>query len=469
VNKTNSILLNENYKKKYGFSVPEKIVFKGKKGLTRETIEEISKIKKEPKWMLRFRLKSFKIFQKKELPEWAPNLNEIDFNKIIYYLKPFEKKVNSWEKVPREIKQTFERLGVPEAEKRFLAGLGAQFESETVYHKIKKSLEKQGVIFLDTDTALKEHEEIFKEFFATVVPPDDNKFAALNSAVWSGGSFVFIPKNVKVSMPLQAYFRINAQNVGQFERTLIIAEKNSKAHYIEGCTAPMYSTASLHAAVVEVIVKENAVIRYTTIQNWSNNVFNLVTKRAVAFKNAVVEWVDGNIGSRLTMKYPSVLLKGENSKASILSVAFAGKNQVQDAGARVIHLASNTQSKIVSKSVSKENGRTTFRGLVKVTKNAKNVCSAVQCDALLLDEKSENQTFPLMKIAEDSAVISHEASVGKISENELFYLMSRGLTEAEAKSLIVLGFINQFTRELPMEYAVELNRLIQMEMENSIA
>ncbi|MEM2048205.1 MAG: Fe-S cluster assembly protein SufB, partial [Candidatus Nitrosocaldus sp.] len=402
------------------------------------------------------------------MPRWGGDLSNVDFDNIYYYAKPTEKKGRSWDDVPENIRKTFERLGIPEAERKFLAGVGAQYESETVYHKLREDLEKKGVIFCDTDTALKEHEDIFRKHFAKVVPPNDNKFAALNSAVWSGGSFVYIPEGVEVDMPLNAYFRINAQNMGQFERTLIIAEPYSKVHYIEGCTAPIYSTESLHCAVVEVIAKKGATVRYTTLQNWSNDVYNLVTKRAYAYEDAVVEWVDANIGSKLTMKYPSVYLLGKNARADLLSVAFAGKGQHQDTGAKAVHLAPNTTSKIISKSVSKDGGRTSYRGLLHVAKGATNVKSTVRCDALLIDEISRTDTYPYIEVNEDDATITHEASVGKIGEDQIFYIMSRGYTEQEALSLIVSGFLEVFTKELPMEYAVEFNRLIKMEMEGAV-
>jgi Fe-S cluster assembly protein SufB len=461
-------ILNNDYEKKYGFKDPEKYSFKTQKGLSEDVVRQISKVKNEPQWMLDIRLKALKIFLSKQMPEWGGNLKEIDFSKYTYYLSPSDKTAHNWEDVPADIKKTFDRLGIPEAEQKFLGGVGAQYESQTVYHKLREDLAKQGVVFTDTDTAVKEHPELVQKYFSTVVPAGDNKFAALNTAVWSGGSFIYIPKGVKVKVPLQAYFRINAKNVGQFERTLIIVDEGAEVHYIEGCTAPVYSTDSLHAAVVEVIALEGAKVRYTTIQNWSSNVYNLVTKRAVAHKNATVEWIDGNLGSKLTMKYPCVILKGEGARADILSVAYAGKNQHQDAGGKVIHLASNTNSRIISKSVSKDGGRGSYRGLLRVVKGAKNVTSSVKCDALLLDKHSRSDTYPTMKIEESSATIAHEATVGKVGEEQLFYLMSRGLSESEALAMIVLGFIAEFTKELPMEYAVELNKLIQLEMEGSV-
>ncbi|HZB95063.1 MAG TPA: Fe-S cluster assembly protein SufB, partial [Herpetosiphonaceae bacterium] len=392
----------------------------------------------------------------------------LDDQNIYYYVRPGEKPGRSWDEVPENIRTTFEKLGIPEAEQKFLAGVGAQYESESVYHSLRAEWEKLGVVFLDMDSGLREHADIVKEYFGTVVPAADNKYAALNTAVWSGGSFVYVPKGVKVDIPLQAYFRINAENMGQFERTLIIVEEGAEVHYIEGCTAPIYSTNSLHSAVVEIIVKEGGKCRYTTIQNWANNIYNLVTKRAVAYKNASMEWVDGNIGSRLTMKYPSVYLMGEGAKGEVLSVAYAGAGQHQDAGAKMIHGAPNTTSRITNKSVSKNGGRTTYRGLAKVLPGAVNAKINVNCDALILDEKSASDTIPYIEIEEEQSTMAHEATVGKIGEEQLFYLRSRGLTEAEALSMIVLGFMEPFTRELPMEYAVELNRLIQMEMEGSV-
>lgn len=438
------------------------------KGLSEKTVRQISEIKKEPEWMTNVRLKALEIFRKKPMPLWGADLSHINFDEIIYYMKPSKENTQNWNEVPQEIQKTFDRLGIPEAEKKFLGGVGMQYESEVVYHSIREDLEKQGVVFLGMDQGLKEHEEIVKQHFGTVIPALDNKFAALNTAVWSGGSFVYIPKNTKVDIPLQAYFRINAQNMGQFERTLIIVDEGSQVHYIEGCTAPKYSSNSLHSAVVEVIAKEGAHVRYTTIQNWANNIYNLVTKRAVAHKNATVEWVDGNLGSRVTMKYPSVFLRGEGSKAEILSVALAGRGQHQDAGAKVVHLASNTTSTITSKSISKDGGRTSYRGLVKVRKGCLNVRNSTKCDALLLDDKSRSDTYPTIEIDEPTTTIAHEATVGKVGDDQIFYLMSRGLSEDEAMALIVMGFIQPFTKELPMEYAVELNRLIQMEMEDSV-
>ena len=460
--------LNMDYSK-YDFKDSTDLyVYTSKKGLSRETVEEISKIKNEPEWMLNFRLRSYDIFMKKPMPLWGGDLSKINFQNIYYYTKASEKQSKSWDDVPESVRKTFDKLGIPEAEKKFLAGVGAQYESETVYHNLREDLSKQGVIFCDTDTAIKEHPDLLRKYFGKVIPPEDNKFAALNSAVWSGGSFIYVPPNVKVDLPLQAYFRINAENIGQFERTLIIADEGSEVHYIEGCTAPIYTTESLHSAVVELIAKKDAKIRYTTIQNWSKDVYNLVTKRAYAYENARVEWVDGNLGSKLTMKYPGVYMLGRNAHAEVISIAFAGSDQHQDAGAKAVHLAPDTTSRITSKSVSKQSGRTTYRGLLHVAKGATNVKSNVRCDALLLDETSRTDTYPYVEVNEDDATISHEATVGKIGEDQIFYLMSRGFSESDALSLIVGGFIEPFTKELPMEYAVELNRLVKLEMEGSV-
>ncbi|HLC60156.1 MAG TPA: Fe-S cluster assembly protein SufB [Candidatus Nanoarchaeia archaeon] len=453
---------------KYGFHDKEDYVFKSGKGLTKELIEEISRMKKEPEWMLNFRLKSFEEYKKRPMPQWGANLNVIDFENIYYYVKPSNKSETNWEDVPAYIKDTFNKLGIPEAEQKFLGGVGAQYESELVYHKIRKDLEDKGVIFLGMDDGLKQYPEIVKKYFGTVIPYNDNKLAALNSAVWSGGSFVYVPKGVKVDLPLQAYFRINAKNAGQFERTLIIAEPGSSVHYIEGCTAPVYSSDSLHSAVVELIAMKGSRIQYTTIQNWSNNVYNLVTKRAFAYEDATVFWVDGNLGSKITMKYPSIYLLGERARAEILSVAFAGKGQHQDAGGKILHYAPNTTSRIVSKSVSKDGGRTTYRGLLKVAEGCHGVKSHVTCDALILDDKSASDTVPYMEINEKNVNIEHEATVGKIGEEQLFYLMSRGLSQDQAMTMIVSGFMEPFTKELPLEYAIELNRLIAMSMEGSV-
>ncbi len=454
---------------KYDFKdSTEMYVHLSKKGLTKDTVREISQLKEEPQWMLDFRLRAYDVFMKKPMPQWGGDLNKIDFQNIYYYAKASEKTEKNWDDVPDDVKNTFDKLGIPEAEKKFLAGVGAQYESEVVYHNLREDLAKQGVLFLDTDTALKEQPEIFKKYFGKIIPPEDNKFSALNSAVWSGGSFIYIPPGVKVDMPLQAYFRINAENIGQFERTLIIADEGSEVHYIEGCTAPVYSSESLHSAVVELIAHKDAKLRYTTIQNWSNDVYNLVTKRAYAYEGATVEWIDGNIGSKLTMKYPGIYLMGRKAYGETLSIAFAGKNQHQDTGAKMVHLAPDTTSKITSKSVSRANGRSTYRGLLRVRKGATNVKSTVRCDALLLDDTSKTDTYPYMEINQEDATVTHEATVGKIGDEQIFYLMSRGFTEEEALSLIVNGFMEPFTKELPMEYAVELNRLIKLEMDNSV-
>ena len=454
---------------KYDFKdSTEMYVHLSKKGLTKDTVREISQLKEEPEWMLDFRLRAYDVFMKKPMPKWGGDLNKIDFQNIYYYAKASDKTEKSWDDVPDNVKNTFDKLGIPEAEKKFLAGVGAQYESEVVYHNLRDDLAKQGVLFLDTDTALKEQPEIFKKYFGKIIPPEDNKFSALNSAVWSGGSFIYIPPGVKVDMPLQAYFRINAENIGQFERTLIIADEGSEVHYIEGCTAPVYSSESLHSAVVELVAHKDAKLRYTTIQNWSNDVYNLVTKRAYAYEGATVEWIDGNIGSKLTMKYPGIYLMGRKAYGETLSIAFAGKNQHQDTGAKMVHLAPDTTSKITSKSVSRANGRSTYRGLLRVRKGATNVKSTVRCDALLLDDTSKTDTYPYMEINQEDATVTHEATVGKIGDEQIFYLMSRGFTEEEALSLIVNGFMEPFTKELPMEYAVELNRLIKLEMDNSV-
>jgi len=454
---------------KYDFKdSTEMYVHLSKKGLSRDTVVSISKMKNEPQWMLDFRLRSYDIFMKKPMPNWGGDLGKIDFQNIYYYTKASEKTEKNWDDVPEDIKKTFDKLGIPEAEKKFLAGVGAQYESEVVYHNLRDDLAKQGVLFLDTDTALKEQPEIFKKYFGKIIPPEDNKFAALNSAVWSGGSFIYVPPGVKIDMPLQAYFRINAENIGQFERTLIVVDEGAECHYIEGCTAPVYSSESLHSAVVELVAHKDAKLRYTTIQNWSNDVYNLVTKRAYAYEGARVEWIDGNIGSRLTMKYPGVYLLGERAHGETLSVAFAGKNQHQDTGAKMVHLAPNTTSKVTSKSVSRLNGRSTYRGLLHVAKGATNVKASVRCDALLLDDTSKTDTYPYMEINQEDATITHEATVGKIGDEQIFYLMSRGFTEEEALTLIVNGFMEPFTKELPMEYAVELNRLIKLEMDGSV-
>ncbi|MEI7742496.1 MAG: Fe-S cluster assembly protein SufB [Chloroflexota bacterium] len=439
-----------------------------KRGLTRDTVEEISRFKDEPDWMLQYRLRAYDHFTKRKMPNWGGDLGRIDFGKIVYYRKPSEREEKSWDDVPDQIKKTFEKLGIPEAERKFLAGVGAQYDSEVVYHSVREELTKIGVVFMGTDQALKEHPEIFRKYFGTVVPAEDNKFAALNAAVWSGGSFVYVPKGVEVPLPLQAYFRINGENTGQFERTLIVVDEGAKVHYIEGCTAPIYATDSLHAAVVEVVALEGSKVRYTTIQNWSNDVYNLVTKRAHAYAHSSVEWVDANTGSRLTMKYPAIYLRGEGARAEVISVAVAGKGQHQDTGAKAVHLAPNTTSRIVSKSVSKDGGRATYRGQLRVAPGATGVTASVRCDALMLDDLSRSDTYPYIDIQEDDTTMTHEATVGKVSADQVFYLMSRGLTENEATNLIVQGFLEVFTKELPMEYAIEFNRLVKLEMEGSL-
>jgi Fe-S cluster assembly protein SufB len=463
--------LGDDYDARFGFHDSEEAYdFKSKKGLDHEIVEMISRYKKEPDWMREIRHAALDTFRAKPMPTWGSTqlLSEIDFENIHYYVRASERQSTNWEDVPPQVKATFDKLGIPEAERKFLAGVTAQYESEVVYHSIREDLNKLGVQFTDMDTGLREHENVVRKYFGSVIPSADNKFAALNTAVWSGGSFVYVPKGVKVEIPLQAYFRINTENMGQFERTLIIADEGSSVHYIEGCTAPTYSSDSLHSAVVELIAMEGSKIRYTTIQNWSKNVYNLVTKRAVAHKNARVEWIDGNLGSKLTMKYPAVYLVGEGAHAEVLSVAFSGSGQHQDAGSKVIHAAPNTTSVITSKSVSKDGGRGSYRGLVKVHDGAHGSKVSVKCDALILDDKSRSDTYPTMEVDENRVAIEHEATVSKVGEEQVFYLQSRGLTEQEATLLIVNGFIEPFTKELPMEYAVELNRLIQLEMEGAV-
>ena len=452
---------------KYDFVTPTTGVFKARKGIDAEIVRQISDLKKEPQWMLDFRLKSLEIFESKPTPTWGGDI-ALDFQDIYYYLKPTNGQEKSWDDVPQEIKDTFEKLGIPEAERKFLAGVKAQFESEVVYGSLQEDLAEQGVIFTDTDTAVREHPELLREYFATIIPPEDNKFAALNSAVWSGGSFIYVPPGVKIEFPLQAYFRINAESMGQFERTLIIVDEGAEIHYVEGCTAPMYSTESLHSAVVEIVVKKNARCRYTTIQNWSNNIYNLVTKRAMAYENALMEWIDGNLGSGLTMKYPAVYMMEPGARGEILSIAFASKGQHQDAGAKLVHAAPNTSGRIISKSISKNGGRSSYRGLCKVEAGAVGSKSSVVCDALILDSDSRSDTYPYIEVEESDVQIEHEASVSRIGEEQLFYLMSRGLTEAEASSMIVSGFIEPLIKELPMEYAIEMNRLIELQMEGSV-
>ena len=453
-----------------GWADAEDYVFKPKKGLKEDIIREMSAMKGEPEWMLAFRLKAYQRFLRKPVPTWGGGgaLNDIDFDNIYYYIKPMEGQAKSWDMVPESIKATYEKLGIPQAERKYLAGVTAQYESEVVYHRNREDLEGLGVLFCDMDTALREYPEIVRQYFGTIIPPNDNKFAALNSAVWSGGSFIYVPPGVHVDQPLQAYFRINAENMGQFERTLIIVDEGAYCHYVEGCSAPTYSSDSLHSAVVEIVVKEGGRCRYTTIQNWSNNVYNLVTKRAAAYRNATMEWIDGNLGSKLTMKYPAVWLMEEGAHGEVLSIAFAGKGQHQDAGAKMVHAASNTTSLITSKSIAKDGGRSGYRGLVRVENGAEHVKSFVRCDALILDEMSRSDTYPYMEIEEADAQIGHEATVSKVGDDQLFYLMSRGLTEPQATAMIVAGFIEPIVKELPMEYAVELNRLIELQMEGSV-
>lgn len=453
---------------KYGFHDKDVSVYRSGRGLTREVVEDISRRKEEPQWMLDFRLKSLEIFYSKPMPQWGGDLSDLNFDEIQYYVKPSEKSERSWDEVPEEIKQTFDKLGIPEAEQKYLAGVSAQYESEVVYHSIKEELTKLGIIFKDTDSALKEHEELFKKHFGKIIPPSDNKFAALNSAVWSGGSFIYVPPGVKCETPLQAYFRINSENMGQFERTLIIADEGASVHYVEGCTAPVYTTNSLHSAVVEIYSKKNAYVRYTTIQNWANNIFNLVTKRAIADEGATMEWIDGNIGSKLTMKYPSIIMNGPGAKGTVLSIAIAGKGQHQDAGAKAYHNAPNTSSTIVSKSISRGGGKVTYRGMASFGRKSDGSKSNVKCDTLIMDNESTSDTIPYNEIRNDNITLEHEATVSKVSEEQLFYLMSRGISEQEATEMIVMGFIEPFTKELPMEYAVEMNRLIKFEMEGSI-
>lgn len=453
---------------RYGFSVPTRSVKRLKKGLAKETVQTISALKQEPEWMLQKRLSGFEIFQKKPLPGWGANLSSIDFQNITYYLKATDAHKTSWEDLPLEIKETYDRIGVPEAEKNFLAGVSAQYESEVVYESVKKELSEKGVLFCDMDTAVRKHPELVRRYFGTLIPANDNKFAALNTAVWSGGSFVYVPKDVKVSLPLQAYFRINAESFGQFERTLIIADEGSDVHYIEGCTAPIYRTQSLHAAVVEIFALKGSHIRYTTVQNWSKNIFNLVTKRARAEENALMEWVDCNIGSGITMKYPAVYLSGEGARGEVLSIAYAGSGQHQDTGAKMFHFAPKTSSKVISKSISKDGGQTSYRGTVHIAPNAHFAKSFVSCDALLLDPRSRSDTYPTIRVASETATAEHEATVERIQKERLFYLQSRGLDENQSRGLIVNGFIEPVTKEIPLEYTVELSRLLSLEMEGSV-
>lgn len=452
---------------KYDFVTQTTGVFKARKGLDADIVAQISEMKNEPAWMREFRLEALEIFESKPMPKWGGAIN-LNFQDVYYYLKPTTGQEKSWDDVPQEIKDTFDRLGIPEAERKYLAGVKAQFESEVVYGSLQEDLAKQGVIFTDTDTAVREHSDLLREYFGTIIPPTDNKFAALNSAVWSGGSFIYVPKGVKIDFPLQAYFRINAESMGQFERTLIIVDEGAEVHYVEGCTAPMYTTESLHSAVVEVVVKKNGRCRYTTIQNWANNIYNLVTKRAMAYQDALMEWIDGNLGSQLTMKYPAVYMMEPGARGEILSIAFSSKGQHQDAGAKLVHCAPNTSGRIISKSISKNGGRSSYRGLCKVEKDAIGSKSNVVCDALILDPQSRSDTYPYIEVEEQDVQIEHEASVSRIGEEQLFYLMSRGLTEAEASSMIVSGFIEPLIKELPMEYAVEMNRLIELQMEGSV-
>ena len=456
------------YKEKYGFADPEQAIYKAPKGLDPERVIEISQMKHEPEWMLNFRLKSLEIFNKKPVPTWGADLSKIPFEDLSYFVRTTEKQGTTWEDVPEYIKDTFDKLGIPEAERKFLAGVSAQYESEVVYHSIQKDLEAKGVIFLSTEEGLEQHPELFRQYFGTVIPSADNKFAAMNGAFWSGGSFVYVPPGVQVTIPLQAYFRINAEQMGQFERTLIIVDEGAYVHYVEGCTAPVYSTDSFHSGVIEIIVQKNARCRYTTIQNWSTNVYNLVTQRSAVYEGGVMEWVDANLGSNITMKYPSVYLMEPGAKGDILSIAYAGDGQVLDAGGKAVHVAPNTSSKIISKSISQHGGRTSFRGLLKIYKGAERSKSAMRCDALILDQESRSDTYPTIEIEEEQVNLGHEAVVSRIGEDQLFYLMSRGLSESEAAGMIVSGFIEPIVKELPMEYAVEMNRLIQLQMDKAV-
>ena len=453
---------------KYGFKDPEVHVFKSRKGLDQDVVTDISRMKGEPEWMLKYRLKALEHYNKRPTPTWGPDLSTLDMDDLYYYVKPTEKEESSWDDLPDSIKNTFDRLGIPEAEQKFLAGVGAQYESEMVYHSIHEQLAEQGVIFKSIENGLKEHPDLFREYFGTVIPFTDNKYAALNSAVWSGGSFVYIPPGLKVDLPLQAYFRLNVANIGQFERSLIIADEGSQVHYVEGCTAPQYTTDSFHSGVIEIVVKKGARVRYTTIQNWSNNVYNLVTQRSRVEEKGTMEWVDANLGSKVTMKYPSCMLMGKGAHGEILSIAFSGKGQHHDTGGKVMHLAPDTTSKIISKSISKDGGRASYRGLLRVNKGNTNVKSNVVCDALLLDDFSRSDTYPYIEVDEQDVNIGHEASVSKVEDEQLFYLMSRGLSEERATSMVVSGFIEPLVKELPMEYAIEMNRLIQLQMEGSI-
>ncbi len=466
--KSDAELLQGIEENRYDFVDQAKPVFRTRRGLDEEIVRQISAKKEEPEWMLDFRLNALKHYEQRPMPTWGSDLSQLDLDKIYFYSKPMDEEGRSWDDVPDDIKETFERLGIPEAERKFLAGVGAQYESEMVYHSIQEHLAEQGVIFKSIEQGLKEHPELFREYFSTVIPVEDNKFAALNSAVWSGGSFLYIPPGVKIEMPLQAYFRINQPDQGQFERTLIIADEGSEAHYVEGCTAPVYTSDSFHSGVIEIIVKKNARFRYSTIQNWSNNMYNLVTQRAMVDEGATMEWVDANLGSKVTMKYPSCYLRGEGAHGEILSLAFASGHQHQDTGGKIIHFAPNTSSKITSKSISKSGGRASYRGLLKVHAAAENSRSNVVCDALLLDDQSRSDTYPYIEIDAQDVSVGHEASVSKVGEEQLFYLMSRGMSEEEAASMVVSGFIEPLVKELPMEYAIEMNRLIQLQMEGSI-
>ncbi|GGL24539.1 Fe-S cluster assembly protein SufB [Phycicoccus endophyticus] len=453
----------------YGWADSDVAGASARRGLSEEVVRDISRLKSEPQWMEDLRLKALRLFDKKPMPSWGSDLTGIDFQNIKYFVRSTEKQATTWEELPEDIKRTYDKLGIPEAEKqRLIAGVAAQYESEVVYHQIREDLEEKGVVFVDTDSGLREHEDLFREYFGSVIPVGDNKFASLNTAVWSGGSFIYVPPGVHVDIPLQAYFRINTENMGQFERTLIIADEGSSVHYVEGCTAPIYKSDSLHSAVVEIVVKKNARVRYTTIQNWSNNVYNLVTKRATCAEGATMEWIDGNIGSKVTMKYPAVFLLGEHAKGETLSIAFAGEGQHQDAGSKMVHAAPNTSSTIVSKSVARGGGRTSYRGLVQVMEGATGSKSNVVCDALLVDQVSRSDTYPYVDIREDDVQMGHEATVSKVSEDQLFYLMSRGMTEEEAMAMIVRGFVEPIAKELPMEYALELNRLIELQMEGAV-
>jgi len=460
--------LNDLGEYQYGFSDPETFVFKSRKGLDEEVVRQISAMKGEPEWMLNFRLKALKHFQSRPIPTWGADLSDLDLDEIYFYVKPTEMEGRTWDDVPETIKDTFDKLGIPEAEQKYLAGVGAQYDSEMIYHSVQEELNKQGVIFMSIEDGLRNHPDIFREYFSTVIPIEDNAFAALNSAVWSGGSFVYVPKGVKVNLPLQAYFRLNVANIGQFERTLIIADEGAQVHYVEGCTAPLYTTDSLHSGVVEIVVKKDARVRYTTIQNWSNNVYNLVTQRAKVFENGTMEWVDANLGSKTTMKYPSCYLMEPGAHGEVLSVAFASQGQYQDAGAKALHFAPNTSSKITSKSISRGNGRCSYRGLLKVFPGAEGSKSNVVCDALLLNHDSRSDTYPYIEVDAEDVTLGHEATVSRVGEEQLFYLMSRGMTEEEATTMVVSGFIEPLVKELPMEYAVEMNRLIQLQMIGSV-